>query len=274
MLYQCIVRIQPVAPWFLQSFWLTTHNHAAAWLPKSCNQCIQLGAVAGMVQEKGSRSRSSWTVLHAQCMCTYVLSSWKKKMSSVMCLIASNIRFTRYNQLSNRLYSWSDNRLYRVNKHPTGCQTRFDNRFDNRVERTATVHSTGCHTRFDNRVERTVFNRLSSRVVQPVRQQVVYTIQPVVKLLVRWVWQPVECLYTQYNRLSTVWQPVVSCIQPVWQQVVSCKRGLTFVEIVRHPINAVPWLSLQAWLRTTPIFYATTDTVTDLVNREHVDNRH
>ena len=61
------------------------------------------------------------------------------------------------------------NRLYRVNKHPTGCQTglttgslnvrihdtagcqtglynRFDNRvtrFDNRVERTAAVHSTG-----------------------------------------------------------------------------------------------------------------------------------
>jgi len=34
----------------------------------------------GMVQQKGSRERrSSWTVLHAQCMCTNALYSWKKK---------------------------------------------------------------------------------------------------------------------------------------------------------------------------------------------------
>jgi len=45
------------------------------WLPKSCNQCIQLGTIGGMVQEKGSRYRcSSWTALHAQC--TSALSSW------------------------------------------------------------------------------------------------------------------------------------------------------------------------------------------------------
>jgi len=31
----------------------------------------------------------NWIVLYTQC--TYALSSWKKKMSSVMCLIASNI---------------------------------------------------------------------------------------------------------------------------------------------------------------------------------------
>jgi len=43
MLYQCIASIQPVAPWFLQSFWLTTHTHAAIWLPKSSSQCVQLG---------------------------------------------------------------------------------------------------------------------------------------------------------------------------------------------------------------------------------------
>ena len=30
--------------------------------------------------------------------------------------------FTRYNRLSNKLYNWFDNRLYRVNKHPTGWQ--------------------------------------------------------------------------------------------------------------------------------------------------------
>jgi len=40
---------------------------AAVWLPKSCNQFTQLGAVGGMVQEKGSRERCSrWTVLHVQ----------------------------------------------------------------------------------------------------------------------------------------------------------------------------------------------------------------
>jgi len=32
--------------WFLQLFELTTHTHAV-WLPISCNQCIQLGAVMG-----------------------------------------------------------------------------------------------------------------------------------------------------------------------------------------------------------------------------------
>ena len=67
-------RIKQVAAWFLQSFWLMTHIHAALWLSKSCNQCIQLGAVGGMVQEKGSRKRSgSWTALHEQC--TSALSS-------------------------------------------------------------------------------------------------------------------------------------------------------------------------------------------------------
>jgi len=79
-----------------------------------------------------------------------------------------------------RAYNRSDNRLYRVNKHPTGCHagliTRFDNRFDNRVERTATVRSTvfnkqplfvqpvvkpGCTT--GNRLN-TRYSRLSNRL--------------------------------------------------------------------------------------------------------------
>jgi len=78
MLYQCIARIQLVAPWFLQSFWLTSHTHAAVWLLRSCtgNQCVQVGADGGMVQEKVSRQcRSGWTLLHAQCICTNALSS-------------------------------------------------------------------------------------------------------------------------------------------------------------------------------------------------------
>jgi len=58
ILYYCIARIQPAA-WFIQSFWLTTHTHAAVWLPKSCNQCAQLGAVGGMVREKGSRESAT-----------------------------------------------------------------------------------------------------------------------------------------------------------------------------------------------------------------------
>jgi len=85
------------------------------------------------------------------------------------------------------------NRLYRVNKHPTGCQTglttgslnvrihdtagcqtglynRFDNRvtrFDNRVERTAAVHSTGSqnglYIRFDKHGLTTLLNEHTVR---------------------------------------------------------------------------------------------------------------
>jgi len=51
-LYWCIARIQQVTAWFLQSFWLTTHNHAAVWLSKSCNQCVQLGAVGAWFRRK------------------------------------------------------------------------------------------------------------------------------------------------------------------------------------------------------------------------------
>jgi len=46
-----------------------------------------------------------------------------------------------------------------------------------------------------------------------------------------------------------------------------------FVEIVRYLINTVHWLSLEAWRRTTPIFYTATNTMTDLVNTQHVGNR-
>jgi len=35
--------------------------------------------------------------------------------------LLTNTLFTRYNRLLNRLYNQFDNRLYRVNKHPTGC---------------------------------------------------------------------------------------------------------------------------------------------------------
>ena len=71
---------------------LILKSHAAVWLPESYRQCIQLGAVGGMVQEKGSQQhRSSWTVLHAQCMCSNALSSWKKKYHLWWHLIESDI---------------------------------------------------------------------------------------------------------------------------------------------------------------------------------------
>ena len=77
----------------------------------------------------------------------------------------------------------------------------------------------------------------------------VYTIQTVVKRVVKPVGQPGKCLYTGYNRLSnpfdnrltTGWmfvytiQPVVKpVVQPVWQPVVSCKRGFTQPSMLKH----------------------------------------
>jgi len=62
---QCVARIQQVSPWFLHSFWLATHTHAAVWLPKSCNQCVQLWAGRhGSGERKSTARHSSWTVLH------------------------------------------------------------------------------------------------------------------------------------------------------------------------------------------------------------------
>ena len=56
--------------------------------------------------------------------------------------------FTRYILLSNQLSGRFDNRLYRVYKHSTGCQTRLTNG--------CIVYTVGCQTscttRFDNRL--------------------------------------------------------------------------------------------------------------------------
>jgi len=92
MLYQCIARMQLVASWLLQSFWLTTDTHAAVWLPKSCSQCVQLRAVGG----HGSGERNSRAPQRLDCVvrtmhvhqCAAFL---KEKMSYVMCIIAYDI---------------------------------------------------------------------------------------------------------------------------------------------------------------------------------------
>jgi len=53
---------------------------------------------------------------------------------------------------------------------------------------------------------------------------------------------------------------------------VMCLIASTFVQIVRYPINTVHWHDRLS-LRLVPVFYTATDTVTDLVNIEHVGNR-
>ena len=66
---------------------------------------------------------------------------------------------------TNRIY----NRLYRVNKHPIGCQT---------VTGLTTLLPLFVQPGWTN--SHCSFNRLSNRVVQTVWQPAVYTIQPVV----------------------------------------------------------------------------------------------
>ena len=45
------------------------------WLPKSCNECLHLGAVGGMVQDKRSWEHCrSWTLLHASVRCLMGIS--------------------------------------------------------------------------------------------------------------------------------------------------------------------------------------------------------
>jgi len=90
MLYQCIARIQPVDHWFLQSFWLTTHTRAAVWLPKSCNQHVQLGAVGAWFRRKESAAAVRLCCTHNACAPVRCLAE-RKKMSSLMCLIALDI---------------------------------------------------------------------------------------------------------------------------------------------------------------------------------------
>ena len=64
-----------------------------------------------------------------------------------MSIAYSDTPFTRYNRLSNRLYNRFDNRLYRVNKHPTGCQTGYQTGLTtgNRLYRVY-KHLPGCQT--------------------------------------------------------------------------------------------------------------------------------
>jgi len=80
--------------------------------------------------------------------------------------------FTRYNWLSNRLYNRFDNRLYRVNKHPTGGLTTVLNEQPLFVQ---PVVKPGCTTGLTTGC---IHDAAGCQT------------------------EPVECLYTRYNRLS------------------------------------------------------------------------
>jgi len=93
----------------------------------------------------------------------------------------------------------------------------------------------------------------------------VYTIQPVVKLVVKQpVGQPAASCKQTSNRLSyrltTGWmfvytiqlvvQPVIKPpLQPVWQQVVSCKRGFTLLVDVPSMFSSLPQAFQQSLQR-------------------------
>ena len=70
--------------------------------------------------------------------------------------------YTRYSRLSNRF----DNRLCRVYKHLTGCQTRLTTGLTNGCILCASGCQTGCTIRFDNRLNGTVAVR-STRLSNP-----------------------------------------------------------------------------------------------------------
>ena len=76
------------------------------------------------------------------CLCVRIVTAAKINMSADS---VTKTPFTRYNGLSNQF----DNRLYRVNKHSTGCQTGL---------------TTGLTTVLNE--QHCSFNRLSNRVVQ------------------------------------------------------------------------------------------------------------
>jgi len=101
--------------------------------------------------------------------------------------VLRNTPFTRY----NRLYNQFDNRLYRVNKHPTGGKT-------------------GCQTGLT-----TVLNE------QPLFVQSVVTPGCTTGLTTGCIHDTAVC-----QTGCTVYTNIYPVVKPVWQQVVSCKQGL------------------------------------------------
>jgi len=126
-------------------------------------------------------------------------SSWPADIR-LNCGLTSQAPFTRYNLLSNRLSNQFDNRLYRVYKHSTGCQSRLTTGLTTGCIVYTAGCQTGCRTRFDNRLnEQWLFVQHGCQSGCQIRLttslttgcMLVYTIQPVVKPVVQPFWQPV-----------------------------------------------------------------------------------
>ena len=106
--------------------------------------------------------------------------------------------------MSNRLSNRFDNRLYRVYKHSTGCETRLTTSLTNGCIVYTAGCQTGCTTRFDNRLNE------------------------------QWMFIQHGCQSGCHTRLTTGLTTgciVYANIQPVVkldsQPVVSCKRGIS-----------------------------------------------
>ena len=131
---------------FNQPSWLKFHNGPCPRWSTSTHHC------------NGHASCFMWLA----CCRLDSLSPFLKKNGT------SNTPFTLYSRLLNQLYNRFDNRLYRVNKQPTGCQSGFDNCFDNRLD-VSLQNTASCQTGSQTSLT-TVLNE------QPL------FIQPVVKL--------------------------------------------------------------------------------------------
>ena len=134
--------------------------------------------------------------------------------------ILPNTPFTRYRRLSNRLYNRFDNRLYRVNKHPTGCQTLWTTGLTTVLnEHSLFVQQCWTNTHCS-------FNRLYTGLTTGcIYDRAGCQTGGQTRLTTGWMF---VSLYTMQPVVKPVWQLVW---QPVWQQVVSCKRGLTDITV-------------------------------------------
>jgi len=153
------------------------------------------------------------------------------------------------NRLSNRF----DNRLYRVYKHSTGCQTRLTT---TGLTNGCIVYTAGCQTGCTTGLT-TVLNEqcvCSTRLND-------------------------QCLFVQdgcQTRLTTGFttgwmfvytiQPVVKpVVQPDWQPVVSCKRSITKQQRQKHGLYRK---RRRYWhtLYNRPVFHASTVTCRSCTN--------
>jgi len=120
----------------------------------------------------------------------HAYSMFKPRLHNVVKPVWQPVKclYTRYNRLSIRLSNRFDNRLYRVQKHSTGCQTRLTTGLTTCCIVYTAGCQTGCTIRFDNRLNEQ-------------------------RLFVQTGWTNSGCSF------NTVFKPV-------WQPVVSCKRGI------------------------------------------------